>query len=383
MSNPTFGLPRMHKEPGERRDFLPGFVRRLAVLGAEVVLEDGYGSGMTFDAIDYAEHHPRIRFAPHDEVYQQAYVLVLRYPSDDELRLMHPGACLITMVHYPTRPERVKYLRMLGIEAISLDSLTDDTGRRLVENLRAVGWNGLEMGFKALRKTYPDFEAPHRPPIRVTVLGAGAVGIHAIQAAARYGNPDVWHQMAEAEMPGVLVTAVEYDTTRFDKVMRHLLSESDMLVDATQRPDPSQPVIPNSWIEDMPEHAVLVDLSVDPYKCDDDPPTVKGIEGMPQGSLDQYVFTPDDPAFDRIPECIETTHRRVSVSCYSWPGIHPRECMDLYGHQLFPILRRLIEAGGPGHIRPNGGHFQRAIARALLSLWAGQPNPNGGTNGHT
>lgn len=379
----TFGLPRMHKEPGERRDFLPGFVRRLAALGIEVVLEEKYGSGMDFDATDYGEHHSHIRFAPRDEVYQQNYVLVLRYPDDGELRLMHPGTCLISMVHFPTRPERVKYLRTLGIEAISLDSLADDTGRRLVENLRAVGWNGLEAGFQTLRKTYLDFEAPQRPPIRVVVLGAGAVGIHAIQAAARYGSLEVWRRMAEKEIPGVIVTAVEYDTTRFDNIMRRLLAESDMLVDATQRPDPNRAVIPNRWIGDMPTHAVLVDLSVDPYKCDDDPPTVKGIEGIPQGNLDQYVFAPDDPAFERIPACIETTHRRASVSCYSWPGIHPRECMDLYGNQLFPIIRRLIEAGGPGQIRPSGGYFQRALARALLSLWSAQPGHSGGTNGHT
>jgi alanine dehydrogenase len=371
----------MHKEPGERRDFLPGFVRRLAALGVEVVLEEEYGCGMGFDPADYAVHHARIRFAPHDKVYQQEYVLVLRYPNDAELRLMHPGACLITMAHYPTRPERVAHLRTLGTEVISLDGLMDDTGRRLVENLRAVGWNGLEIGFQALQETYPDFETPQRPPIRVTVLGAGAVGGHAIQAATRYGDLKLWQRMAEAGLPGVVVTAVEYDTTRHETVIRGLLAQTDILVDATQRPDPSQAVIPNRWLGDMPAHTVLVDLSVDPYKCDQDPPTVKGIEGMPQGSLDQYIFAPDDPAYDRIPACIDTTHRRTSVSCYSWPGIHPRECMDLYGHQLFPILRRLIEAGGPGQIRANGGHFHRAIARALLSLWnVSQP---GGTNGHT
>jgi alanine dehydrogenase len=176
---------------------------------------------------------------------------------------------------------------------------------------------------------------------------------------------------------------VEYDTTRFENIMRRLLAESEILVDATQRPDPTRAVIPNRWIGEMPDYAVLVDLSVDPYKCDDDPPTVKGIEGMPQGSLDQYVFAPDDPAFDLIPSCIETTHRRSSVSCYSWPGIHPRECMDLYGNQLFPIIRRLIEAGSPDHIHPKGGHFQRALARALLSLWSGQPSQPRGTDGHT
>ena len=113
--------------------------------------------------------------------------------------------------------------------------------------------------------------------------------------------------------------------------MKEILSRTDILVDATQRPDPSQIVIPNEWIGLMPEHAVLVDFSVDPYDCSANPVEVKGIEGMPQGNLDQYVFMPDDTVYDHIPECVSVKHRRHAVSCYSWPGLHPKQCMALYG----------------------------------------------------
>jgi alanine dehydrogenase len=119
----------------------------------------------------------------------------------------------------------------------------------------------------------------------------------------------------------------------------------------------------------MPEHAILVDLSVDPYNCAVEPPEVKGMEGIPQGNLDQYVFMPDDPAYERIPECVSTKHRRHVVSCYSWPGIHPKECMRLYGEQLRPIMRTIIDHGGAETVNPNGRYFERAIARALLSRW--------------
>ncbi|HAE57936.1 MAG TPA: hypothetical protein DCG54_00080, partial [Anaerolineae bacterium] len=149
--------------------------------------------------------------------------------------------------------------------------------------------------------------------------------------------------------------AIDYDLTYNETVMRDLLARTDILVDATQRPDPSQAVIPNQWIAWMPEHAVLVDLSVDPYNCaSEDHREVKGIEGMPQGNLDQYVFAPDDPAFDRVPQCVSTENRRYSVSCYSWPGIHPKECMQLYGEQLRPLLRTLIEKGGAQNINGKG-----------------------------
>lgn len=365
------GLARIHKEPGERRDFLPSFAARLVKTGAQVTLEYGYGSGMRFLEDDYRKVAPPIRFASKEEVYSQDCVLVLRYPGDEVVSMMQPGSCLISMLHYPTRPGRVSFLRSLGIEAISLDSLKDDTGRRLVENLRAVAWNGVEAAFEVLRATYPDpgFGSPNRPPIRVTLMGAGAVGSRVIQAAINYGNPGMRTKMAGGKIPGVMVTAVDYDITPHEAVMRELLAKTDLLVDATQRPDPSKPVIPNTWVAYLPQHAVILDLSVDPYSCETDPPAVKGIEGIPQGNLDQYIFSPDDPAFENLPDCFPGVNRRHTVSCYSWPGIYPKKCMDVYGRQIRPIMHILIDKGNPQAIDPKGGFFERAISRAMLSRW--------------
>jgi alanine dehydrogenase len=371
-SSITIGLPQMFKEPGEKRDFLPRFVGWLRKQGAEVVAEFGYGSEMGFTAADYLQAAPGIRFVSHKETFRQDYVLVLRYPTDDEVRQMSPGACLISMMHYPTRPQRVAFLRSLGIEGISLDELKDDTGRRLVENLKSVAWNGVEAAFETLSQTYPDppgFDSPDRPPIQVTLLGAGAVGSYVAPAAIRYGNDTLRNKFIQNGNKGVIVRVIDYDVTPYEDNMREILSTTDILIDATSRPDPSQPVIPNRWIAYMPEHAVLLDLSVDPYQCTEEPFYVKGIEGIPQGNLDQYVFAPDDPAYDQTPDCIPNQHRRYAVSCYSWPGIYPKKCMEVYGRQLRPILHVLIEKGGIQNINPSGRYFERAIARAQLSRW--------------
>jgi alanine dehydrogenase len=322
-----------------------------------------------------AEYHrvaPQTRFGSRQEAYGQDYVLVLRCPTDDELHFMKPGACLISMLHYPTRPERVALLRELQIEAISIDSLKDDSGRRLVENLRSVAWNGIEVAIRVLRKTYPDgeFNSPQRAPVRVTLLGAGAVGSHVVQSAVRYGNDALRKSLVGDSVPGVQVTVVDYDLTGHASIMRDLLGRTDILVDATQRPDPSRIIIPNEWVGDLPEHAVILDLSVDPEDRSATPPRVKGIEGIPAGSLDQYVFEPDDPAFDTLPGVIDKRHRRHVVSCYSWPGVHPKESMQVYGSQLLPILARLIQNGGLRNISPTGRYFERAIAVAQLSRWS-------------
>lgn len=363
------GLPRTQVELGERRDFLPKFVAKVCKRGAKVVLEHGYGSGMGFTEQDYFTADMGIRFVTREEAFQEEYVLVLRYPGDQAIQMMRPGACLISMLHYPTRPQRVKYMRSLGIEALSLDSIKDDNGKRLVENLRLVAWNGIEAAFKLLRTTYPPpgFENPERLPVRITLLGAGAVGAHVIQAAVCYGDNNLRKRLVAAGVPGVLVSVVDYDLTNHTNIMLELLSRTDILVDATQRRDPTVPVIPNNWIAYMPQHSVLLDLSVDPYDCEHN--YVKGIEGIPQGNLDQFTFLPDDPAYDSLPDCVQTRHRRYAVSCYSWPGIYPQECMEIYGNQIQPLIRVLTESNGLENVRANGRFFERALSRAQLSRW--------------
>lgn len=370
----SFGLARMRVEYGERRDFLPKLVADLEKRGAQVYLEYGYGAGLGLAEQDYLKVAPMVRFISYQEVFKQQNVLVLRCPANEDLKMMEPGSCLISMLHYPTRPQRVEFLRSLEIEAVSLDSLKDDSGRRLIENLRAVAWNGIGAGFQVLHRTYPSpgMGSPKRGSIYATVLGVGAVGIHAVQAASRYGDEKLWQTLAERGIPGVQVTAIDYDLSGREDVMRDILARTDLLVDATQRRDTSKPVLPNEWIGWLPEHAVIVDLSVDPYICQYEPIQVKGIEGIPQGNLDQYVFMPDDPAYERLPDCISTKNRRHTVSCYSWPGIRPKRCMKLYGEQIRPILRTITDRGGIQNINPCGRYFERAIRRAMLSQWVSQ-----------
>ncbi|MGA9521954.1 MAG: hypothetical protein WBV82_10845 [Myxococcaceae bacterium] len=367
----TFGLPRMHKESGERRDFLPELVKQVADLGVDVFVEKGIGSGMGLTDEDYARVSPRVRVVGHLEAYRQDVVLVLRCPEMEEFEKLRKGATLISMIHYPTRPNRICRLMELGIDAISLDSIEDDDGKRLVENMAAVGWNGVEAAFQALEKTYPQFADPTRGPLRVTVMGAGLVGKCAVEAATRYGNRQAATELDAQGIAGVEVTAIGRNLTSRWRYMREQFLQTDVLVDATQRSDPTQPLIPNEWIGWLPQHAVICDLVVDPYLLDATPRTVRSIEGIPRGSLDQYLFLADDPNWDKtVPKQIDSRNRRAVASCYSWPGVHPKACMTLYGNQLAPMLETLFNRGGVEGIRPRGEFFERALWRASLRRWA-------------
>jgi len=367
----TIGLPMMHLERGEKRSFLPDFVRTLEKCDADVYLEHGYGSGMELEDSAYSEVAPSITFVSNREAYHQDIVLVLRCPSDDDLQNLRAESCLISMLHYATQPERVRFLRSLGVNSISLDTIKDDSGRRLIENFHAVAWNGLEAAFHVLQDTYPKpgFFSPDRQPIQITLLGVGALGAHTVKAAVHYGNIPLQEKLARENVPGVIVTAVDYDITNHADIMLGLLSKTDILVDTSARLDTTRAIIPNNWLAYLPNHSVILDLCVDPYQQNNGNNYTKGIEGIPQGNLDKYFFTPDDPVFNNIPDFVPTAHRRNVVSCYSWPGIHPMDCMRKYGQQLRPIMRMLLSRGGLNGINPNGRFFERAINRALLSNW--------------
>jgi alanine dehydrogenase len=365
------GLPRMHAEAGERRDFLPEFVRDLVWDGAEeIVLEQGYGSGMEIDPKDYLEAAPGlIRFASYEECLATDTVVVLRFPGPAATKLMRTGALLVSMIHVATRPGRARQLQELGVRGVSLDAVRDDGGRRLVENLQAVGWNGVEAAFKVIRATHPHFEHPNRRPVHVTCLGAGAVGGHAVRAATRYGDPKLREELVAKNVPGVEVTVVDFDLTWHKEYMLSKLEGTDLLIDAAGRMDLTRPVVPNAWLAAMPNDAVILDLASDPYVLDEVRPMVKGIEGVPQGDLDQYSFAPDDPAWDRVPVGVDTRNRRTALSCYAWPGVHPRSCMEVYGTQIEPIMKLILNQPLDTWDETEGTYTERAIARGELSRW--------------
>jgi len=195
------------------------------------------------------------------------------------------------------------------------------------------------------------------------------VGKHAVEAGTKLGSVERNNDHIASKGPGAVTLSIGRNLASNPVTMKTLISQADILVDATQRRDSSKPVVPNHWIGWLPKHAVVVDLAVDPYTLDADPPVVRGIEGIPQGSLNQYVFSANDPKWDKlVPKSIPSKHRRTTVTCYSWPGVHPEACMTHYAQQLDPFMEVLFEKGYDG-LSPEGTYFERALYRATLKAW--------------
>jgi alanine dehydrogenase len=366
----TVGFPRMHREGSERRDFLPPLIGLLAANGAEVYVESGIGSDMGYTDLDYSTLSPDVHVTDEDGAYRQDIVVVLRAPEGKYDKLQR-GQILVSMLHFSTRPARVRMLEEMGIDAISLDLIRNDDGRRLVENLRSVAWNGISSAFSALERTWPELGGPRHSTVKVLIMGAGRVGRHAVEFSTKFGDDARNERMIRAGLPGVEVVTAGRNLTGDPEYLKARLLLTDLLVDATARRDPSSAIIPNAWLALLPKHAVICDLAVDPYLLDAQPRIVRAIEGIPQGDLDQWEFAPEDPAWDRLPAGIPTDERRTVVTCYSWPGVRPEPCMHVYGSQLAPLLEALVTRGGMDGIRRDGPFHERALWRGSLRGWRG------------
>lgn len=364
----SLGLPRIRNEPGEVRDFLPSLAQAAAEAGAEVCVESGYGRGLGFRDSDYESVSRAVRIVDRNHAYSRDIVLLLR-PARDSFDLLQPGTTLVAMLHFPTHKARAKRFKELGIDALALDLVRGDDGERLVEDMTAVAWSGIEIGFDLLMKLQLDFAETHRPPSRVTVIGAGMVGKHAVEAATKFGNLRLAELLLDKGIPGVEVTSIGRNLSCNASYMRWRLQQTDILVDATRRSDPSRALVPKSWLAELPPHAVIVDLAVDQYLLEDDPPVVRGIEGTPAGDLRQYVFSPEDPAWQALPNGVPIENRRWVVSCYGWPGLKPLESVTHYGQQIEPLLIELIRRGGARFLRPDGNREERALYRGSLANW--------------
>ncbi|MFN8629986.1 MAG: hypothetical protein U0838_06570 [Chloroflexota bacterium] len=63
---------------------------------------------------------------------------------------------------------------------------------------------------------------------------------------------------------------------------------------------------------------------------------------------------------------MSTRHRRTVVSCYSWPGVDPQACMEVYGSQITPLLKTLVWYGGAAAIGAEVSFHGRALWRGSL-----------------
>lgn len=363
----TYGFARMHKEINEKRAFLPEFFGKMKDFDIEIFLEHGYGSKMGYNHEDYLKENDKIIFSDKETVYSKDVITVLRSPIKEELLLMKRGAVLISMLHYQTRENRNKFMQELGIIPFSMDSMVDDNNVRVVVNNYKTSYNGAEIAIKELEKRI-DTQSLDMP-INVTIVGMGEIGLTVAKAFKNLSN-DRAKKYGES-YKGLKVTMLTRSITGNESLLEKEMNKSDILVDASSRRDTSIYIVSNNLIGKTPNHAILLDITADPYDYEKNPPQVKAFEGIPTGTLDHIVFDENDPIYDTLNDNLEEKmnlkNRRVVVSCNAWPGVDPVASKEIYARQMLPILKVLACKGKENLSVDSDDYYERILARSSYS----------------
>jgi alanine dehydrogenase len=365
----AIGFPKMHKEKNEKRDFLPDFFKKINSDKVEFYLEKNYGSALGFCESDYLLSNPNIKFVDNKKCYENDVVVVLRAPEYNEIEYMKAGSTLVSMLHYDTRLKRRALLKKKNITSISLDSLKNDLNERIVVNYEGTAGYGINIAFDELTKAMKNYYEKDREIINVTIIGMGMVGYKAAQAARIYGSNELNNKMKLTNAKGVLIKMIPKNITCDNSEMKKILADTDILVDASTRENVSEYIIHNSHLAWLKPTSIILDLTADPYLTDINPIQVKAIEGIPTGTLDKYVFYPDDSAYDALPKDVCSANRRTVVSCNAWPGVNPLDCMEVYGKQLHPIIKKILTNDIKSFSLEDEDFYTRAIYRASLDYY--------------
>ncbi len=267
-------------------------------------------------------------------------IISLKYPTSQIIDTMKKGQVLVTMAHFHTRPGRVRTFIDKGIRVISMDSIVDRNKNRVVQDLKGVAWNGLKALFDFAEKNPQQYNLLKRKLLNVVILGTGGVGMHTINAARYLGDKTRKLRLGNT-VPKVIVISIGSDVTNDKILLKELLKKADILVDASNRADPTTPIISNLQLEHLPKYAAIIDLATDYYDPFDsqERTMVKAIEGIPTGDGSKYIFLPNDLDYtESIPDDIPNKNRRLVFTHGSWPALDPEGSMETYGKQLFPLL---------------------------------------------
>ncbi len=275
--------------PGENRAAAtPKTVTALQDLGYRVVVETGAGEGSS--ASDQAFQAAGAQIVDAPTVWGSDVVLGVNEPDEPQLRMMRPGAVLITFLHPRQTPELTERLAAQGITAMSMDMVPRTSRAQALDALSSMANIS---GYRAVVEASHSFgrfftgqvtAAGKVPPAKVLVAGTGVAGLAAIGTANALGAivraTDVRPETAEqvesmgATFLHVRGTSQEVSTDGYAKevgddynaraaeLYAEQAADVDIIITTAAIPGKASPrLITADMVATMKEGSVIVDLA--------------------------------------------------------------------------------------------------------------------------
>ncbi|MGQ0663980.1 MAG: Re/Si-specific NAD(P)(+) transhydrogenase subunit alpha [Pseudomonadota bacterium] len=293
-------IPKERRAGEARVGASPDTVKRLGLLGLDVIVETGAGAGASMPDAAFAAAGATIAedaaaaLAPGDIVLKVQRLLDRAEGGPDELGLLKRGAVLIGMLDpYRNRDQVGDYARA-GIAAFALELLPRIARAQAMDVLSSqsnlAGYQAVVDAAAEFGRAFPMMmtAAGTVPPARVLVLGAGVAGLQAIATARRLGAivsaSDVRlaakeqveslgaafvmvdaEEARQAETAGGYAKEMSEDYKRKQAALiAETLKKQDIVITTALIPGRPAPVlITEEMVKSMKPGAVIVDLAVE------------------------------------------------------------------------------------------------------------------------
>ena len=187
------GVPKETHESEKRSAIIPGDVKKLVRLGAELTVEEGLGAHAGYADDEYRDAGASIT-ANRDELLNSSdLTLRIRKPSIEEVGKLKKGSIHVSFLDPFNESELIEAFRENGITAISMEMIPRTTLAQKMDALSSqanlAGYVMVILACQKLPSILPMMMTPAGTlkPATVFVIGAGVAGLQAIATAKRLG----------------------------------------------------------------------------------------------------------------------------------------------------------------------------------------------------
>ena len=277
MNSLSIGIPKEITYQENRVPLSPMAVQLLVDQGHSIQLESGCGEKANFTDLDYSSAGGEI-LVDKESIFKNDIILKVAPPTDDEIGYMKPNQILISALQMVrTKESMVKQLISKNITAIGYELIRDDEGALPI--MRCMSEIAGRSSVLIAAEYLSNFNAgkgklfggiPGVQPTKVVIIGAGAVGEYAAQAAIGLGasvklfDNNINKLRRIEKNLGSRISS----STIIPKTLAKAISECDVAIGALRSPLGYSPcVVTEEMVTQMRDQAIIIDVSIDQGGC--------------------------------------------------------------------------------------------------------------------
>ena len=277
MNSLSIGIPKEITYQENRVPLSPMAVQLLVDQGHSIQLESGCGEKANFTDLDYSSAGGEI-LVDKESIFKNDIILKVAPPTDDEIGYMKPNQILISALQIVrTKESMVKQLISKNITAIGYELIRDDEGALPI--MRCMSEIAGRSSVLIAAEYLSNFNAgkgelfggiPGVQPTKVVIIGAGAVGEYAAQAAiglcasVKLFDNNINKLRRIEKNLGSRISS----STIIPKTLAKAISECDVAIGALRSPLGYSPcVVTEEMVTQMRDQAIIIDVSIDQGGC--------------------------------------------------------------------------------------------------------------------